>query len=204
VKRLAPATARNRAPILDVLRRFVPRDAHVLEIASGTGEHAVYLARALEVASWQPSDVDPLAHASVEAWRAEEPRVLPVHHVDVTEADWPAALGRRFDVVFCANMIHIAPFRACQGLLAGAPNVLRPGGWLALYGPFRRGGQHTAPSNEAFDASLRARNPAWGVRDLEEVTRLAEAAGLAAVEVVEMPANNLTVLFEHPASRSAP
>jgi SAM-dependent methyltransferase len=195
MKRFAPATARNRDAIRDVLRRVAPPRANVLEIASGTGEHAVYLAAELDVASWQPSDVDPGAHASIDAWRREEPRVLPSLTLDVTEPGWARTLGRTWDVVFCANMIHIAPFRACEGLLEGAPEALRHGGVLFLYGPFRRNGSHTAPSNEAFDASLRARDPAWGVRDLETVTSLAEKHGLHRVDVIEMPANNLSVVF---------
>jgi SAM-dependent methyltransferase len=197
MRRFAPATERNRDPILGVLRRVAPPRAEVLEIASGTGEHAVYFTSQLDVASWQPSDVDALARASIDAWRTDDARVLPSITLDVTEPGWATRLGRTFDVVFCANMIHIAPFRACEGLLDGAPSALRPGGVLLLYGPFRRAGHHTAPSNEAFDASLRARDPAWGVRDLELVSEVAERHGLRPAEVIEMPANNLSVVFRN-------
>ncbi|MCW5833601.1 MAG: DUF938 domain-containing protein [Labilithrix sp.] len=194
-RRFAPATARNRDAILAVLRRFVVPGANVLEIASGTGEHAVYLAPRLEVASWQPTDPDADARRSIDAWRAEAraDRVLPARELDVT-APWPR-LTPAPDAIVCVNMIHIAPWSACLGLLDGAAAVLAPGARLYLYGPYRRNGAHTAPSNEAFDASLRARDPAWGVRDLEAVTAEAAARGLALAEVVEMPANNLSVVL---------
>jgi len=195
-RRFAPAAARNREPILEVLRRHVRPGANVLEIASGSGEHATFLAPALEVATWQPSDPDADARASVDAWRRSsgEERVLAALELDVT-APWPA-LPTRPDVVVCVNMIHIAPLRACEGLLDGAAELLEPGGVLYLYGPYRRGGRHTAPSNEAFDASLRSRDPEWGVRDLEDVVAAAARRGLVLREVVEMPANNLSVIFE--------
>lgn len=196
-RRFAPATARNRDSILEVLRGLAPPGAHVLEIASGSGEHAIYLAPRLEVASWQPTDLDPDARASIDAWRADagDARVLPALALDVTERPWPA-LASAPDVIVCANMIHIAPPEACEALLDGAADALAPGGFLYLYGPYRRGGRHTAPSNEAFDASLRARNPAWGVRDLEHVTAMAGARGLELAGVVEMPANNLSVVLK--------
>lgn len=194
-RRFAPATARNREPILEVLRRFVTPEASVLEIASGTGEHAVFLAPRLDVASWQPSDPDLESRRSIDAWRAETKaeRVLPAIALDVS-GPWPP-LAIAPDVIVCANMIHISPWRACLGLLDGAAAVLAPGALLYLYGPYKRGGRHTAPSNEAFDASLRSRDPEWGVRDLEEVTRAAEERGLVLAEVVEMPANNLSVIL---------
>ena len=199
----APAAARNREPIFDVLTRFVREGDHVLEIASGSGEHAIYLAQRLPVASWQPTDPDETSRASIDAWTAHAgaDRVRPAIALDVTRQPWPVD---RADVVLCINMIHIAPWEACLGLLDGAANILgassrsRPGsGILALYGPYRRGGAHTAPSNAAFDESLRSRNPAWGVRDLETVVEEAAARGFTLEDVVEMPANNLTVILRH-------
>jgi SAM-dependent methyltransferase len=196
----APATARNREPILDVLRRFVREGDHVLEIASGTGEHATYLAQRLPVASWQPTEPDDDSRASIDAWTAHlaADRVRPAIALDVTRSDahWPAD---RADIVVCINMIHIAPWAACLGLLDGAATVLGAGGGgvLYLYGPYRRGGAHTAPSNAAFDESLRARDAAWGIRDLETVVQEAGARGFTLEDVVEMPANNLSVVLRH-------
>ncbi len=167
-------------------------------MASGSGEHALFLAPCLAVASWQPSDPDPAARQSIDAWREENdvPGVLPAVDVDVLCTPWrTVGTGALVDVVVCINLIHIAPWSACQGLMAGAAQCLAPKGLLFLYGPYRRGGAHTAPSNAEFDASLRSRDPAWGVRDLEAVTEVAVTAGFALAEVVEMPANNLSVLF---------
>lgn len=193
-RRFAPSTNRNREAILEVLARHVGEGARVLEIASGSGEHATFFAEKLPVAWWQPSDPDPNAIASIDAWRAElgATHVKPAIELDVTRSRWPLDEA---DVVVCINMIHIAPWRACEALMAGAGAVLRPGGVLYLYGPFRRDGAHTAPSNEAFDVSLRATDPSWGLRDLEAV--LAEAAkhDLRLEEVAPMPANNFSVVF---------
>lgn len=196
-RRFAPATERNREPILAVLRRFVPHGARVLEIASGSGEHAAFFSRALPVASWQPTDLDDTARAGIDAWAAHESatKVLPALALDVEAKPWPLAPGS-IDVVLCANMIHIAPWSACLALLDGAFSALAPRGLLVLYGPYRVGGAHTAPSNEAFDASLRARDARWGVRDLEAAIAEAEKRGFAHRETVAMPANNLTVVFE--------
>jgi len=193
-RRFAPATARNREPILEVLRRFVKPCAHVLEIASGSGEHAVFLAPRLEAGTWQPTDPDPESRASIDAWRSHEgdPRVLPAIDLDVTAPKWPAGA---IDVVVCINMIHISPWAAAEALLAGAGALLPEGGILYLYGPYRQAGVATAASNEAFDASLRTRNPAWGLRDLETVVAAAARHGLALSEVVAMPANNLSVVL---------
>jgi SAM-dependent methyltransferase len=191
----SPATARNRAPILEVLRRALPATGRVLEIASGAGEHAVHMAGALPGLSWQPTDADPLALASIGAWRdaAGVPNLLEPRVLDVTDpADWPEDA---YEAVVCINMIHISPWVATEGLMEGAARVLTLNGLLYVYGPFREGGRHTAPSNAAFDASLKARDPAWGVRDLEEVRELAERQGLVLAERVEMPANNLSLLF---------
>jgi len=212
-RRSAPAAARNREPILEVLGRFVREGDHVLEIASGTGEHAIYLAQRLPVASWQPTDPDDDSRASIDAWTAHlaADRVRPALALDVTRRPWPVD---RADVVVCINMIHIAPWAACLGLLDGGASVLRngaaAGGILYLYGPYRRGGAHTAPSNAAFDESLRARDPAWGIRDLETVVQEAAARGFTLEDVVDMPANNLSVVLRHgkhgggPAQRQPP
>jgi hypothetical protein len=201
-RRFAPAAARNREPIFDVLARFVRKGDRVLEIASGSGEHAVYLSQRLPVASWQPTDPDAASRASIDAWAAHEgaDRVRPALALDVTQQPWPV---EHADVVLCINMIHIAPWEACLGLLDGAAKVLGSG-ILALYGPYRRGGAHTAPSNAAFDESLRSRNPAWGVRDLEAVVHEAAARGFTLEEVAEMPANNLTVVLRHAEQKPRP
>jgi hypothetical protein len=195
-----PATARNRGPILDVLRRVLPEAGTVLEVASGSGEHAAFFARALPGLRWLPSDPDPAHGASIDAWRRHEglPNLLPPLRLDVREHPWPVAHA---DAVYCANLIHIAPWAACLGLFDGAARVLPAGAPLVLYGPFRVGGAHTAPSNEAFDASLRARDPAWGVRDLEDVTAAAAAAGFRHEATVPMPANNQTVIWRRLAAR---
>lgn len=188
----APATARNRDPILAVLRRLAPPQGTVLEVASGSGEHAAHFAQALPGLVFQPTDPDPARQASIDAWCAGIPNVRPALALDAAGTAWPAG---PFDLVLCCNMIHIAPWAAAEGLVAGAGRVLPPGGTLLLYGPFRRQGVPTAQSNEAFDADLRARNPAWGLRDLEAVDALARAAGFTAPEVTDMPANNLCVAW---------
>jgi hypothetical protein len=191
----APAVARNRDPILMVLRRVLPERGSVLETASGSGEHAAYFAAALAGLGWQPSDPDPGARASIAAhrMRAGLPNLLPPLALDVAAPDWPVA---RADAVVAINMIHIAPWTATIGLMRGAARLLPAGAPLYLYGPFKIDGRHTAPSNQAFDKEyLRARNPQWGVRDLGEVAALAAAHGLAHVETVAMPANNLSVVF---------
>jgi SAM-dependent methyltransferase len=191
---VAPAVARNRDPILSVLRHVLPEHGTVLEIGSGSGEHAVYFAAGLPRLSWQPSDVDPLALKSISAHRASAalPNLLPPVELNVEATAWPIT---RVDAVVCINMLHIAPWSAAEGLMAGAGRVLPPSGVLYIYGPFQENGQHTAPSNAAFDASLRARNPDWGVRDLGEVTDLAARNGLELIQRIAMPANNLSVVF---------
>jgi SAM-dependent methyltransferase len=196
---VAPAVARNREPILAVLRRVVPLPilparGLVLEVASGSGEHAIYFAAALPHLTWQPSDPDPEARASITAYRAAAPlpNLLPPLALDAASPNWPVTLA---DMIVSVNMIHIAPWAAAEGLMAGAERLLPAGGVLFLYGPFRERGQHTAPSNAAFDESLRARNREWGVRDLDEVAVLASRHGLALEERVAMPANNLSVVF---------
>lgn len=195
MKREAPAAARNRQPILDVLQPHLPEKGLVLEIASGTGEHVVHYAAARPGLTFQPSDPDAGARASIDDWvrTLGLGNVRPALEIDVTQATWPV---ERADAVLCCNMIHIAPWEAAVGLVTGAARLLPPGGLLFTYGPYRRGGRHTAPSNEAFDADLKRRNPAWGVRDLEAVTELAHGQDFAGPEIVEMPANNLSLLFK--------
>lgn len=195
MKREAPAAARNRQPILDVLQPRLPAEGLVLEIASGTGEHVVHYAAARPDLTFQPSDPDPGARASVDDWvrTLGLGNVRPALEIDVTQATWPV---ERADAILCCNMIHIAPWEAAIGLISGAARLLPPGGLLFTYGPYRRDGRHTAPSNQAFDADLKRRNPAWGVRDLEAVMELARERGFSAPEIVEMPANNLSLLFK--------
>jgi SAM-dependent methyltransferase len=195
MRREAPAAARNRQPILEVLLPHLPEKGLVLEIASGTGEHVVYYATARPDLTFQPSDPDAGARASVDDWVQTMglSNVRPALEIDVTKESWPV---ERADAVLCCNMIHIAPWEATIGLVSGAARLLPPGGLLFTYGPYRRGGRHTAPSNETFDADLRRRNPAWGVRDLEAVTELAHREGFSGPEIVEMPANNLSLLFK--------
>jgi SAM-dependent methyltransferase len=191
---VAPAVARNRDPILAILRQMLPHQGTVLEIASGSGEHALHFAANLPALMWQPSDVDPLALKSIAAYRAGAalPNILAPLEVNVQAPTWPIT---RADAVVCINMIHISPWSASEGLFRGAGRVLPPGGVLYLYGPFQEHGRHTAPSNEVFDASLRARNPEWGVRDLDEVSELALRNGLQMIERIAMPANNFSVVF---------
>jgi len=195
----AAATQRNREPILAVLRGVLPEHGTVLEIASGTGEHAVWLAAKLPGIVIQPSDPDPDHRASIAAWVrfTGVPNVRAPLDVDTTAADWNAAPGipPAIAAILCINMIHISSWSAALGLMRGAGALLPPGGVLYLYGAYKRGGAHTAPSNASFDQSLRARDPDWGVRDLEAVTGAAERAGLAPESVIEMPANNLSVVL---------
>lgn len=190
-RRHAPAALRNRDAILAVLRRHLPAAGLLLEVASGTGEHAAHFAAALPGITVQPSDPDAGARASTDAHAAATglANIRPALAIDVT-APWPIDHA---DALLCCNMIHIAPWAATPALIAGAARVLPAGAPLLLYGPFLRGGRHTAPSNAAFDDSLRARDPRWGVRDLDAVIALAADFDVAAVEA--MPANNLTVVF---------
>ncbi len=189
----SPSALRNRPHLLEVLRRVLPETGLVLEIASGTGEHATWFAPQLPGLRWQPTDRDPQAREIIAARiaRSGVAGVAPPLALDAAAAEWPVA---RADAILCCNMIHISPWASAQGLMAGAGRILAPGGVLALYGPFRVGGWMTG-SNERFDASLKRRDPSWGVRDLEVVQALAAGAGLALEERVEMPANNLTLIF---------
>jgi SAM-dependent methyltransferase len=193
--RTSPSTARNREPILRVLEARLPADARVLEIASGAGEHAVFLARALPQVRWRPTDRDPEARASIAAWRtaADLPNLEPPLALDAADPEgWP---DEPADAVVCINMIHIAPWTAAEGLMAGVGRRLPTGGRLFLYGPFVESDVPTAPSNLAFDESLRARDPAWGLRHLDEVVALAARHALVLEERIAMPANNLTLVF---------
>ncbi len=195
MRRQAPAAARNRQPILDVLSPRLPAQGLVLEIASGTGEHIVHFAEGLPDLVFQPSDPSPEARASIDDWvqTLALGNVRPALALDAAGDVWPL---ERADAVLCCNMIHIAPWEAALGLVAGAGRILPKDGTLYLYGPYRRGGQHTAPSNEAFDLDLRRRNPTWGVRDLEAVTALTQAQGFGLPEIIDMPANNLSLVFK--------
>lgn len=192
----SPAVARNTAPILNVLRTHLPARGRVLEIASGSGEHALAFARALPAVTWTPSDPSPEARASIAAWAAEAalPNLKPPLDLDAATPD--AWHDIDVQVVFCANMIHISPWAATEGLMAGAGRILPdPGGLLVLYGPFREAEVPLAPSNADFDASLKTRDPLWGLRDREAVVALAKSHGLHLTRRVEMPANNLMLLF---------
>jgi hypothetical protein len=190
----APAAARNRGPILDVLREILPKEGVVLEIASGTGEHVAHFAAQLPGLTFQPSDPGAEARASIAAWITETgaKNILPPMALNAAAEPWPIA---KADAILCINMIHIAPWAATEGLFASAKNLLPEGAPLYLYGPYKCGGAHTAPSNIAFDESLRAQNPEWGVRDIETVAACAKNSGFSGPEIVAMPANNLSVVF---------
>lgn len=194
VRLYAPATTRNRDPILEVLRRHLPSSGLVLEIASGTGEHIAHFAQAFAGIAFQPSDPDGIARVSIDAWTAALGRtnVRPALLLDAASDEWPVQAA---DAIICINMLHIAPWGATVGLMRGAARALHHGGILYLYGPYRRGGRHTAESNAAFDQDLRMRNSDWGVRDLETVAALASEHGFGPPTVAEMPANNLSLIF---------
>jgi hypothetical protein len=188
-----PATRRNRDPILEVLRRVLVGREHVLELASGSGQHAAYFSAALPESRWTPTDPEPEHRASISAWCADHPNVADPLDLDVGVVPW--AVPASVDAIVCANLIHIAPWEICLALLQGASVVLSPEQPLVLYGPFAQGGHHSAPSNAAFDQSLKDRDSRWGVRDLDVVRERAAEHGLHLEEQVEMPANNLSVVF---------
>ena len=194
MRRVAPAAARNRQPILDVLAPQLPAHGLVLEIASGSGEHIVHFAAALPQLTFQPSDPDETARASIDDWAKTEAlaNVRPALALDASAEAWPVD---KADVVICINMIHISPWESAIGLMRGAAKLLPVGALLFLYGPYHRGGAATSPSNADFDRDLRHRNPAWGIRDLEAVIVLAQEHGFGTPHVAAMPANNLSVLF---------
>lgn len=193
-RRSAPAALRNREPILRVLEGVLPASGLVLEIASGTGEHAVYFARALPVLTWQPSDPSLQARRSIAAWtRSEElPNLLPPLDLDASAGHWPIS---RADAITCINMVHISPWESTEGLMRGAGRLLPEGGPLVLYGPFQRADRPLEPSNAAFDADLRGRDPRWGLREVSRVTACAADHGLVLESTIEMPANNLCLVF---------
>lgn len=190
----APSPERNKQPILEVLTRVLPPRGLVLEIGSGTGQHVAHFARALPALTFQPSEMDVERHASIAAWAAAGglSNVMPPLAIDVTKRPWPLPVA---DAVVCINVIHISPWETTLALMAGAGMILPAGGVLVTYGPYMRGGAHTSQSNEAFDASLRARNPLWGVRDIDEVAQVARGEGLALEEAVPMPANNFALVW---------
>lgn len=189
-----PAAERNKQPILEVLRRAAPPSGTLLEIASGTGQHAAHFAAALPALSYQPTDVDDANLASIEAWRRASglQNLLAPLRLDVSDEPWPVG---EVEVVYNANLVHISPWECAVGLFRGVGRHLSAEGVFLLYGPFRIGGAHTAPSNQSFDEDLRRRDPRFGVRDLEAVTALAAQHRLELVERVEMPANNQSLLF---------
>lgn len=193
-KRHAPATVHNRDAIAGVLRGLLPETGRVLEIASGSGEHVVHFAALFPALEWLPSDPDPASRASIAAWTSEAglSNIAPPLDLDAAAKDWPIGSA---DAILCINMIHISPWSATEGLLAGAGRALDPGAPLYLYGPFRMADRPTAPSNEAFDLSLRSRNPAWGLRDIADVEKSAERQGLVLEDIADMPANNVSVVM---------
>jgi SAM-dependent methyltransferase len=210
-RKYAPATERNRVPILEVLQRVLPSTGTVLEVAAGTGQHAVFFAPRLTPRKWLPTDPNPILRDSIKAWCQHYPsdNLYPPLDLDVCSPIWSVERDELLDelnqfdletypfsAIVCINMIHIAPWEACLGLMAGAKRLLQTGGILYLYGPYKQGGRHTAPSNADFDQSLRIQNPDWGVRDLEEVVAAAAAQSLSLLETVLMPANNLSVVFQ--------
>ena len=196
-RQCSPSAARNRGPILEVLTRVLPKKGIVLEIGSGTGEHVVCFAMALPSLVWLPSDPDAGSRASIEAWIAAEgpANVRAPVALDVRRGIWGVEGDAPLDAMISLNMVHIAPWEAALGLLAGAGRLLGPDGVLFFYGPFMLGGRHTAASNAAFDSDLKRRDPRWGVRDVDDLVREGALRGLELREIVKMPANNLSLVF---------
>ncbi len=206
-RQYAPATERNREPICALLAKYLPATGTVLEVASGTGQHAAFFAEQLAPRGWLPSDPNPMARDSIRSWRtiAALNNLYEPLELDVTQPQWPqivskwqqskAGIAPEIRAIVNVNMIHISPWAACEGLFGGTAQLLSSGDVLYLYGPFKQAGQHTAPSNEAFDQSLRSQNPEWGVRDLEAVCQVAQQAGFTIYAVIPMPANNFSVIF---------
>jgi Protein of unknown function (DUF938) len=202
-KQYAPATQRNREVILEALQQVLPANGTILEIASGTGEHAAFMAPRLPNHKWLPSDPNPVARASIAAWSNEVQSNNVYEPVDINASlpTWSVETRTEFlpiTAIVNINMIHISPWATCLGLMAGANRILPPEGILYMYGPYKQNGKHTAPSNEAFDESLKMQNPEWGVRDLEEVITAASAQNLSFLKTIQMPANNLSVIFQRP------
>ena len=194
MKRHAPAASRNSAPIAEVLRKELPQSGRVLEIASGSGEHAIYFAREFPDISWHPSDIDAAALASIDAYAQESglDNLKPAIAVDASQGAVPPG---KADAVVCINMVHISPWRASEGLMTNAAKVLGEGAPLILYGPYLEDGVETAPSNLAFDRSLKSRNPEWGLRRVSEIDALAQSQGLTRTARYAMPANNLMLVY---------
>lgn len=199
----APATERNRDALLEVFRTHLPKSGTLVEVASGTGQHAAHMASHLQPLYWQPSDIEPDKLDSINAWAAESgaENILPAAHINVFEHEFSALkVPAPISAVAAINLIHIAPWPVAEALVRCAAAVLASGGAsngvLFLYGPYRRGGAHTSPSNESFDASLRSRDNSWGVRDLEDVSELAAGHGFGDPTIIEMPANNLSLIFK--------
>ena len=191
---VSPSAERNKGPIAEILMRALPAQGEVLEISSGTGQHVLHFAEAMPHVRWLPTERDANSLKSIASWLGDTPppNVSAPLRLDVYDASWPA---HDVAAVVCINMIHIAPPSAAEVLIRGAGNVIAPGGILFLYGPYRRQGRHTSPSNEAFDERLKAANPEWGVRNLEDVVHLASTVGLSLEQIHDMPANNLAVIF---------
>ena len=199
-KRYAPATERNRDPILDVLQTYLPKQGTVLEVSAGTGQHAAFFAPLLAPRYWLPTDVDETSLSSIQAWRAtsQAPNLLAPQRLDVLDTRWlveDAELPEPLNAMVSINMVHIAPWRCCEALFDGAQRILPAKSVVLMYGPFKKGGEHTSPSNAAFDHQLKAENARWGVRDLESVIDVAKARGFSSEAVIPMPANNLMVSF---------
>lgn len=197
MQQTSPSAERNRAPIMQVLGPLLPHDGLVLEVASGTGQHAFAFAGSFSGIQWQPSDPNAAARASIDAWRAQAGRdnLLPPLNIDVCDDEWWREVNMQPAGIVAINLLHISPWRATEGLMAGAGALLAPGGFVYIYGAFKRDGQHISESNLQFDASLRARNAEWGVRDIADVARVAEKHGLMLEKVVAMPANNFSLIF---------
>ncbi len=193
----SPAAERNKGPILAALQQLLPPAGRLLEIAAGTGQHAAHCAAGLTGWQWQPTDPSAGALASIDAWAQQQPSpgLLPPLQLDVLQQPWPLPPHQRFDAVYCANMLHIAPWACCTALMEGAAQWLVPGGLLLTYGPYFVDGEAPSPGNTAFDADLKARNPAWGVRWLHAVQAEAAATGLQWLQRLDMPANNLLLVF---------
>ena len=193
----SPSAARNAEPILKVLQRLLPAHGSVLEIGCGTGEHAMCIAGAMPGLSWLPTDPDAASRASTASWTRFTGlrNVLEPREIDACSALWGVEALAPFDALVSINMVHIAPWAATLGLFAGAGRLLRPGGLLCLYGPFMQHGVHNAPSNAAFDESLKSRNPDWGLRDIDDLERVATSSGLRLHEIIDMPANNRMLAF---------
>jgi len=191
-REVSPPAERNKQAILEVLQRVLPASGLVLEIGSGTGQHVAHFAAALPGLTFQPAEYDKARHRSIAAWTEGLANVRPPIAFDLTQYPWPITAA---DAIFCANVIHISPWEATLGLMRGAGELLGPNSVLVTYGPYRREGVHTAPSNAAFDADLRSRDPRWGVRDMEEVVAVAKRAGLHLEETIPMPANNFILLL---------